>query len=758
MSGSVDRTLRVWRWSGEGYYCLAATVEGIHSGSINAIGTCPQHPTIFASASADGTVAILSLTILSDNVEIKHLQSLATKPKFYPLSLALFALPTSDSAIILAIGGSTTTISIYISPSPGSDFTHQANLSGHENWVRSLTFTYEDPSSRSSDLILASSSQDRYIRLWRLHPGEELPPASTNSESKTYGLSTRLSNKAHMLRLDETSQVWSFTFEALLMGHEDWVYTATWNPSALSSKDIQLLSCSADNSISVWAPEGLSGIWVPVHRFGEISNLKGASTATGSAGGMWNCLWSPDGMSVAALTKNGSWRIWRYDPTEDRWNPAVGISGHTKDVTSVSWAPDGSYLLSTSLDQTTRLFSQWTAKSRNSWHEFSRPQIHGYDINCIASVGSNRFISGAEEKLLRVFDEPKAIADILETHCGVISEHSKDSLPNAANLPVLGLSNKPIDENAPTPMENGHIPEEEDEDNDESRKKGEHILPEDTPPLENHLSRHTLWPEVEKLYGHGYEISALASSPKSTLIATACKASTLEHAVIRLYDGANNWQEIKPPLESHALTVTNISFSPTGEQILSVGRDRAWSVFGRHATGKWTLRQRKDKAHTRIIYHCAWMPSGEAFVTVSRDKNMKIWEQQGGEWECKITMKFALPITAVDILGKAVDDRYWIMLGLEDGGLELLLVEDGKWESVEKVEAFDTRFVLLTATNNWRVTENDAGLLPIRQSKRLLGDRERMAVRIRRLLSQVKMVASGFIRFHWVCHPSRNGG
>jgi hypothetical protein len=152
------------------------------------------------------------------------------------------------------------------------------------------------------------------------------------------------------------------------------------------------------------------------------------------------------------------------------------------------------------------------------------------------------------------------------------------------------------------------------------------------------------------------------------------------------------------------------------------------------------------------------MPSGEAFVTVSRDKNMKIWEQQGGEWECKTTMKFALPITAVDILGKAVDDRYWIMLGLEDGGLELLLVEDGKWESVEKVEAFDTRFVLLTATNNWRVTENDAGLLPIRQSKRLLGDRERMAVRIRRLLSQVKMVASGFIRFHWVCHPSRNGG
>jgi hypothetical protein len=44
-----------------------------------------------------------------------------------------------------------------------------------------------------------------------------------------------------------------------------------------------------------------------------------------------------------------------------------------------------------------------------SWHEIGRPQIHGYEMKCLAFVGSNqqRIVSGADEKILRVFDAPK---------------------------------------------------------------------------------------------------------------------------------------------------------------------------------------------------------------------------------------------------------------------------------------------------------------------------------------------------------------
>ena len=48
------------------------------------------------------------------------------------------------------------------------------------------------------------------------------------------------------------------------------------------------------------------------------------------------------------------------------------------------------------------------------------------------------------------------------------------------------------------------------------------------PPVEAHLLQNTLWPETQKLYGHGYEIYCAAASPDGRYVASACKVYNID--------------------------------------------------------------------------------------------------------------------------------------------------------------------------------------------------------------------------------------
>ena len=78
------------------------------------------------------------------------------------------------------------------------------------------------------------------------------------------------------------------------------------------------------------------------------------------------------------------------------------------------------------------------------------------------------------------------------------------------------------------------------------------------PPTEEHLLQNTLWPEVHKLYGHGYELVCVAASHDGAVFASACKAfnnyalhaliellqaAQPEHAVVRLWS-TKTWREV----------------------------------------------------------------------------------------------------------------------------------------------------------------------------------------------------------------------
>lgn len=668
ISGSVDHTIRLWKANSISprKFTLAHTLEG-HTSSVNTVATATGSD-IIASGAADGTVNIWRIcTQTETNVNLE--KSISMKPRFFPLALALQRLETdtNDVPLVLAVAGTINVVQIYVSVNSSAepDFKLAATLSGHEAWVRSLSFTKDKP-SKSGDILLASASQDKYVRLWRLQKGEVTVSLPTDDDDPVLGgLEPTLSNKAHQFQVMDSK--YSITFEALLFGNEDWIYTAAWNPNGNQQ---QLLTASADNTLTIWEQDPVSGVWISAERMGEISVQKGSTTATGSTGGFWNGLWSPDGNKVVSLGRTGSWRTWEYDANADIWNQALGISGHVRSVNGIQWEPSGGYLLSTSADQTTRLHAQWLRNGQTSWHEFSRPQIHGYDLNCVDTLGPARFVTGADEKLLRVFNEPKSIARLLERLSGFKQSESVE-LPDTAQIPVLGLSNQAVGEETPADDENATGAE------IGKVQENQTILEESTqPPLEDQLARYTLWPEHEKLYGHGYEISAVAVSHDRKVIATACKASSIDHAVIRLYD-TSDWHEIRPSLAAHTLTIASLCFSDDDQYLLSVARDRQWALFSRSKEDPYTYEHftSNPKGHSRMILDAAWAPGSDnlCFATAGRDKSVKLWQMKEGEgaFACNSTIPFKSPITAISFLPLVHSGTFILAAGEETGELSI---------------------------------------------------------------------------------------
>jgi len=49
----------------------------------------------------------------------------------------------------------------------------------------------------------------------------------------------------------------------------------------------------------------------------------------------------------------------------------------------------------------------------------SRPQVHGYDLQCLALLGRFGFASGADEKVVRIFQAPSKFLENMACLSGI---------------------------------------------------------------------------------------------------------------------------------------------------------------------------------------------------------------------------------------------------------------------------------------------------------------------------------------------------
>lgn len=137
-----------------------------------------------------------------------------------------------------------------------------------------------------------------------------------------------------------------------------------------NESDVALLSASFDFSVIVWAYE--EGIWISKCKLGQFSGNKHA---------YFNAIFSSDYEHIIAYSYTGAINMWSKEKDIFKFNNRHALSGNISSVTDLDWSSDGSQLVACSHDQTTRVYAE--DKENNIWNEYSRAQIHGYDINSI---------------------------------------------------------------------------------------------------------------------------------------------------------------------------------------------------------------------------------------------------------------------------------------------------------------------------------------------------------------------------------------
>lgn len=333
------------------------------------------------------------------------------------------------------------------------------------------------------------------------------------------------------------------------------------------------------------------------------------------------------------------------------------------------------FLITASTDQTTRIHAPWKDDDlKELWHEIARPQVHGYDMTCLAMLAPHTYVSGADEKVVRIFTATSTFRNQLRSLANV--EDFKFIKAHSAAVPSLGLTNKATYE--------------------ENDKDAENSATGNTyePPTEEELMQNTLWPETNKLYGHGYEIFCMAARHDGKLLATACKSTSQEHSAILLW-ATNTWSQVQQ-LVYHQLTVTQMEFSPNDKYLLSVSRDRRWSLF-KTTDGDYELiaaSSKKDNPHSRIIWCCAWTRDSDYFATGSRDGKIAIWATS--TIENNIAPKMILNIknqsvTALCFAPNCITQgSYLLAIGYETGCIEIQKVNMNLENAWSKLLEYNT--------------------------------------------------------------------
>ncbi len=217
---------------------------------------------------------------------------------------------------------------------------------------------------------LLSSSGDNTARIWDLktaevkhvltHPATVLAAVYSPDGKK---VATACFDR--QLRLFETA---SGELLATLVGHENPLTAVTFSPdgSRVVSGDyvgtIRLWDAAAHESLAAAAEDKTVKLW-------DMESRKVRTTLSGHTEGVWCLAFSPSGKTLVTAGADKLIKVWDVAPGKEVAKEVATLAagkemtvevGHSAPIPSLAFAPDGSHLLSASLDKSVKV---WRARA-----------------------------------------------------------------------------------------------------------------------------------------------------------------------------------------------------------------------------------------------------------------------------------------------------------------------------------------------------------------------------------------------------------